>query len=196
MTQLIISQGFGGQGAAYLQGLSASYNASIIEIAMNDAVNLTGGALLPANWVVTNGTVTVPVYSVSLSLDQDTVLLGVGVPPSGSFQITIPGGVLRRSDGSLYTTPQPMPVTITEPGPTVVLARSVDARALDIVFSKPVQWADAETVANYSIDNGLTVSAVTYVTDMVYRLTTSRQTVGTLYTVTVVNVRDLSGNSI
>jgi hypothetical protein len=76
-----------------------------------------------------------------------------------------------------------------------------------VIFSEEVDKATAETVANYSIDNGLTVTAaalvatddltygLTYGVKAVY-LTTSSQTAGKLYTVTVANVKDLSGNAV
>ncbi len=66
---------------------------------------------------------------------------------------------------------------------------------LQVTFIEKVDAALATNIANYTFDNGLVVlkaelnSAGTVVT-----LTTSEQTVGTIYKITVQNVADLSGN--
>lgn len=73
-----------------------------------------------------------------------------------------------------------------------------------IWFSESLNQASAETVANYQISGGLTVSAAKLAAapgqagDNIVELTTSAQAPGTTYTVTVNNVKDQSapGNSI
>ncbi|TCT12941.1 hypothetical protein EDC18_11015 [Natranaerovirga pectinivora] len=70
-----------------------------------------------------------------------------------------------------------------------------DNDKVTVNFSKRVDKALAENIANYSIDNGLVVlqaklnSAGTQVV-----LTTSEQTVGTIYKITIQNVADAVGN--
>jgi hypothetical protein len=76
--------------------------------------------------------------------------------------------------------------------PTVV---SVTARAeptkVVIVFSKPVDPASAEAVANYAIDNGVKVESAARSIDLkTVTLTTSPLSEGVPYTVTVKNVHD------
>ena len=68
--------------------------------------------------------------------------------------------------------------------------------ALDVKFSEPVTAATAAVVANYTLSGGLTVSAATVVDQFTVRLTTSKQTDGSLYTLTVSNVADNAGNAI
>lgn len=80
--------------------------------------------------------------------------------------------------------------------PSIVLSRSIDARTVEVLFNEAVVEDEALTAANYSIDGGLTVSAVVKVTSSIYRLTTSKQAVGDLYTVTVSDIHDLVGNLI
>ncbi|MHB9010406.1 MAG: cytochrome c3 family protein [Carboxydocellales bacterium] len=75
--------------------------------------------------------------------------------------------------------------------PTVVSASPVNGTTVDVVFNENVNVTSAQTTANYSIDNGLTVSSAVLLADnRTVRLTTSGQTSGTVYTVTVTNVKD------
>lgn len=67
-------------------------------------------------------------------------------------------------------------------------AVSVDARLAQLTFNK-VPTATVLDVTNYSVDNGLVISAVVLVTDTIYRIVTSRQTYGVVYTITINNVQ-------
>lgn len=80
--------------------------------------------------------------------------------------------------------------------PTLLFARAVDARTVDVTFSEPVVASEALLVANYAINNGLTVESVTQLTADSFRLRTSLQTAGTSYLVTASNIHDLAGNLI
>lgn len=88
-------------------------------------------------------------------------------------------------------------VTETVP-PTVLLARAVDARHVDVTFSEPVVASEALIPANYAITGGagLTVSAVQKLTSVAFRLTTSAQVAGFSYLLTASNIHDLAGNLI
>lgn len=80
--------------------------------------------------------------------------------------------------------------------PTVFTIRSIDARTIEVTFSEAVQELTALNSNNYSINNGLSVTAVAKVSPSIYRLTTSQQTTGTSYLVTINNIKDLAGNVI
>ncbi|TLM77118.1 MAG: hypothetical protein FDZ70_05870 [Actinobacteria bacterium] len=82
-------------------------------------------------------------------------------------------------------------------GPALTSAVTVDVTHVDVNFSEPV----AQGSLNYtyfSVDNGLSVTATSAVDADTVRLTTSVQTPGTVYTITVPNggatVKDLLGN--
>jgi hypothetical protein len=62
-----------------------------------------------------------------------------------------------------------------------------------VTFNQPVVAPSATTVANYAFSGGLTVSAATLVDPFNVRLTTSAQTPGTDYTLTVNGVQNLGG---
>lgn len=80
--------------------------------------------------------------------------------------------------------------------PIFVLARSVDARTVDVFFSEAVQPEDAMNTANYSISPTLTIKSIQQITPRQFRLTTSNQSSGQDYTITASNIHDLSGNVI
>ncbi len=76
--------------------------------------------------------------------------------------------------------------------PALVRGRGLsDLTHVQLTFSKPLDDTTAADPANYSLDNGLTVSAVQLdATKRVVTLTTSPQTFSTIYTATVNNVQD------
>ena len=68
-----------------------------------------------------------------------------------------------------------------------------------VTFSEPVRTQTAELVGNYQLDGGLTIVEVISLNASTVRLTTTAQTPGKTYTLTVKGVRDLAagtGNSI
>ena len=81
--------------------------------------------------------------------------------------------------------------------PTITYATgSATFDRVSIWFSEPVDPTSAETAANYSLTGGLTISAATLAGPNRVRLTTSEQAENTPLTVTVNNVKDLTGNGI
>ena len=68
---------------------------------------------------------------------------------------------------------------------------------ITIEFNEKIQQSDAETISNYTIDNGILVqSANLEAGDTAVTLTVSALSSGTTYTLTVNNIKDLSGNEI
>jgi len=79
--------------------------------------------------------------------------------------------------------------------PTVVSASATNATTVRVTFNEAVAKTGAETKANYSLDNGATVSGASLGADLrTVTLTTSTLASGITYTVTVSNVEDRSGN--
>lgn len=80
--------------------------------------------------------------------------------------------------------------------PTVSSAISTSGTTVNVVFSEAVDSTTAQTNSNYSISPALSVTgAVLQADGKTVQLTTAGQTGGT-YTLTVVNVKDTSGNVI
>ncbi len=84
--------------------------------------------------------------------------------------------------------------------PEVQSVASLDEFSVLVVYSENVSMSATGSGAlnstNYSIDGTLSVSAVTQLSNYSVRLTTSSQTLDQLYTVTVSNVVDLTGNTV
>lgn len=77
--------------------------------------------------------------------------------------------------------------------PTLVAAYGgADFTTVRVEFSERVDPATATTPGNYSISGGISVSGAVMINESTVRLTTSRQTGGQRYTLTVNNVRDMA----
>ncbi|MBC8527781.1 MAG: hypothetical protein ISS28_06650 [Candidatus Cloacimonetes bacterium] len=80
--------------------------------------------------------------------------------------------------------------------PTLVSANATSSTTVNLIFSEKISQETAEVVGNYNIDK-LTVLDANLQTDSItVELTTSEQTEGESYTITVNNVKDLAGNPI
>lgn len=83
--------------------------------------------------------------------------------------------------------------------PTIASVTAVNATQIDVLFSEAVDQTTAETGANYSYTpNGSSLTATQDGVNpaLVHLTTGTALTNGTSYTLTVVNVEDLSGNAI
>ncbi len=77
--------------------------------------------------------------------------------------------------------------------PTVSSVETNGANTVNVTFNEPVTEATAENTANYTIDNGITISAAA-MTNNTVALTTSELTEGSTYVLTVSNITDAAGN--
>ncbi len=81
--------------------------------------------------------------------------------------------------------------------PEVTGASILAATSVSITFSEALEQNSSQTIGNYSITNGITVSGAVLSSDgKKVTLTTSAHTSGQSYVVTVNNVKDLAGNVI
>jgi hypothetical protein len=108
---------------------------------------------------------------------------GLSTDPIGGT----PGTINSIFDDTPDTTP-----------PTIVSITVVSSTELEVVFNEPVEEVSAETIANYSIDGGITIfSSLLYDTaNNVVQLEVSSLTSAEVRTLTINNVTDLSGNAI
>ena len=95
------------------------------------------------------------------------------------------------------TTSAAVNVTVDNTEPTVVSATSIDGTTVDVLFDEDINGGTV-AAGDFSIDNGLTVSnAVLQGDNRTVRLTTSTQTGGLTYAVTVTGtVEDIAGNNV
>lgn len=179
-----------------LDAVSHPTQSSLI-LTFSDNVVLQGPALDPANWTIAGPGLGVTCTAVSAPSDQKNVTLTItDQTQGGAYTVTVPSTGISGPSALNFSGPFTMNFTGIGVAPSIVMARSVDARTMEVIFSEPVLESDALNPTNYTITNGLKALSVSKVTPVIYRLTTSKQAVGTAYNVTVSEVRDLQGNEI
>jgi hypothetical protein len=127
---------------------------------------------------------------------------GVEVPGANGTNYTIPWPKKGSDNGKkvkcyvaipgipLYSTEATLTVTADTTPPTVVKASpDMTFSAVTVKFSEPVTDS-ALTAANYTLDQGATVSSVTRVDDLTVKLTTSTLAEGQTYKLSINNVQD------
>jgi hypothetical protein len=124
----------------------------------------------------------------------------------GSFEYTPVVGYVgpdsfayEAFDGLAYSEPAEVSVTVTaDQDPFVQSAYAMNSIQVVVVFSEDVSEASAEALANYRLDGGLTVERASLCLDLqtVLLTLTGPMTDGRIYTLTVSNVTDLTGNPI
>ena len=126
-----------------------------------------------------------PTYKVALAKVSD----------AGTYKVRVYGG-----GKEIMSTESVVTVTVDNTPPTLVSANSsASFNTLTLKFSEPVTSATAQTVANYKLTGGVTITAATLQAapnDDTVALTTSKQTEGTTLTLTVNNIKDTAGNII
>lgn len=178
-----------------LQVLAVSNFANYLIFTFSNTLQaITGPAADPTKYPITGpGTVQASAVSIQTPgnlLRVDTTEQQTG----GTYQITLPTQGLMDVNGNVINGP----FTWTFSGigvPVVVqIAKSIDERTLEIVFSKPVLQADAIIPSKYTVTPTLSILSVARITDQVYRLTTGPQTINQDYVVDASGIRDINGN--
>jgi chitodextrinase len=117
-----------------------------------------------------------------------------GLSPSTTYSYTVSAFDAAGNESGQSTASQATTTGDTTP-PTItsVSAGTPNDTKVTITFSEPVEQASAETVSNYAINQGITVSATSLGVDLkTVTLTTSTLSEGITYTLTVNNVKDLA----
>jgi hypothetical protein len=174
--------------------VSKAVSPTSIVLTLNDDVFLDGPAADPSYWVVSGGTTPVTVTGVSAVGTNITVTF---TEPKGGEALTLHLpliGIKNANTQGLFDGSFQELFTSQAVSPVAVMAQVLDRNTIRISYSEPVQTPDAINPANYSIDNGLLVTGIVQESSTTYLITTTNQVAGTLYTVTVINVKDLKGN--
>lgn len=126
----------------------------------------------------------VAIVSAALSNDKKAILLTTDEQtPYTPYTLTV------NETDYLYVA---LPADTTKPTATGAVDTYVSVK---VTFSERVEKDMVENVANYKVDNDLTIlKAELDKTETIVTLTTSEQTVGVIYELVVSNVADLSGN--
>ena len=130
---------------------------------------------------------------------RDTVLIdtatGTSYSDTGLSEATSYTYEVSAVNGAMAEGPRSGPVaeqTLADTtAPTLESVSATSASQVEVVFSEAVEQASAETVANYAIDKGVTVSSAALQGDTeTVVLTVSALSQGVTYTLTVSNVTD------
>jgi hypothetical protein len=101
--------------------------------------------------------------------------------------LSIPGAATNSAEATLTVTPDVTPPAIQ----SIVGSDTFDTATVD--FSEAVTPASAGANSSYTFDNGLTVSSVSVLSPTRVKITTSKQTTGTTYTLTLKDIVDTAG---
>jgi hypothetical protein len=128
-----------------------------------------------------------------IGANSATYTIPVVQPTNNGAKYKVLVGIVGKAVESSEAT-----LTVTEDQPPVIVSvtGSDSFNQVTVKFDQPVAAPSATTAANYAFDKGLTVSGATNVDQFTIRLTTSAQTPGTAYTLTVNNVQNLGGKAI
>lgn len=186
----LITKGLGAGGAG-VDLLSTTISIKQISLNFSDAPSLVGDALSLSKWSI-SGVNSVSILSISISTNS-IILITSEMSNGGSYLLNIPQYI--TSTGGPWVGPYSQTFTGVGATPVIVYSKVIDARHLEICFSEPVNKYDALNIANYSI-SGLVVVGVEQISDSIFRIQTSHQTVGTSYSIVASNIRDRDNISV
>lgn len=152
-------------------------------------ISLTGDSAVYTNYIVTplNGGDPVDVTGLSIYSSNQLLLATTDQSEGKLYQLDIPTG-LKDSYDQDYVGPF-SPTFLGDSGDAqIVMARCRDAYTVEVVFKAPVDSTEATTASNYSIDNDATVLSVVQVSDIIYRLKTSKLEEDLEYTITATGI--------
>ena len=199
---LIVTQGYGNGGGGGGGGGGPAFTLTTVnvfedrlEAVFSTTMQVQGLAAVPANWYITSLTPAVPIPVVaSIIVAGNTIKLYTTEARTGvAYILNFPLLGIKSTLNDDYMGPWTYNYVGNGIEPFVSLAAAEDGFHVQVIFSESVLESEALIAGNYNIP-GLTVYGVSKITDLVYLLTTSLQTVGASYTVTVSNIHDGQGN--
>lgn len=162
-----------------------------------DISGVFGAANDPEQWIITNTVTGLPLEVTAVSVVTNTVTLDTAEQVTGdAYTVIIPDTIVNTTMLMVFDGPQTEGFVGVGAQPTVLNINCVDARTIIIYFSEDVVEAEALNATNYAIDNGLLPVSLTKLSASVYKMTTTRQVTGTVYTATATGIHDLAGNPI
>jgi hypothetical protein len=130
---------------------------------------------------------------------QDRVQLTTSAHQPGQSYTVQVSGIKDKALNTMSTTTKAYSYLASDGTPPKLLSAALTGgnQFLELVFNEPVTQATAEVKSNYNIGSGITVEAATLdAQGTKVFLKTTTHTAGVNYMVTVLNVRDISGNAI
>jgi hypothetical protein len=151
----------------------------------------------PGNYIISNS---VRVFNAKLGSDGKSVEMETTPHVSGQLYLlqvnkvrdaSAVGNEILANSSYAYVYGAAEPTT----GPTIVEVKPLSANSLSVVFNKPVEKAGAQTIANYTLNRGATVSSATLdVSGTRVTLQTSTHEPDKIYILSISNIFDAGGN--
>jgi hypothetical protein len=167
----------------------SAVNGTNVQVLFSEAVT-TASAQTLANYSLNNG---VTISGAVLGADTRTVTLTTSTLAGGNYTLTVNNVADRATPPNTIAPNSQAAFSYTPPdttAPTLTSVSAVNATNVQVLFSEGVTTASAQTRTNYSLNNGVTISAAVLGADTrTVTLTTSTLTGGN-YTLTVNNVTD------
>ena len=167
-------------------------NATLLNLTFSEEVEPASAENM-ANYQINNN-----VTITSIRLDQGNRVVQIETTPhqAGSYSIVVnnvkdlasnPNTIAANTSYDyVYVPDDYTPPTMTE-------VRSEDGTHVDITFSEEIERASAEDIANFQINNGITVQQISLdQNNRIVHLVTSAHESGETYVLTVNNIRDIS----
>lgn len=195
---LLITEGLGIEsGDANFILISTVASDKLVTLTLNQPLFLTGLAEDYTQYVFTSLGDGIAIEATGVTASGNQILIDTTEQTDGAlYQLNIPpAGIISSSDSPFQGSFEPT-FTGVGIGATILMSRAIDAYTVEIFYSEAVNNSDATDIDNYSIDNGLEVTAAIKITDTRYQIKTTRQVEGLLYTITVSNVRNYAGNPV
>lgn len=187
-------EGSGGGSAFVINSITPALK--LVTLHLSNFPVLDGPAADPSQYILTSLTgVVATVTGVDVS-GQDLILTTTEMTNGQSYTLHIPNQGLIDTSNDLFQGPFSPSFISVGASPGINMIRSVDVRHIDVIYSEGMNEGDATDRANYSIAPSLQIVSIKKITDFWFQLTTSKQTIGQSYIVTVTGVRDLANNPI
>ena len=167
-----------------------------VDIVFDQVIYLTGSGVLTTAWTITPypGAASVSVLSVT-KVAPDTIRLATSMMTAGTanYRLTIAVASVANGGGGTNALTA-IDFDGVDAAFTIASATVLNPDLVDIEYSEVPGYTSALNPLNYSIDNGLQVLSVIPALPKGVRITTSNQTPGTIYNLTISNVVDTAGN--
>jgi hypothetical protein len=180
-------------GATSIHTVSITAFADHLEVKFSDNVVLSGPALDIANWFVTNPGPALGrevVVGAITSVVGDTVTLAVSPQTlNANYRLYLPTIGISSTSFGIFTGLFSLDFLGVPTFVSIQMVKAVDTHRVDVIFAIAVDETTASDPLNYSVNNGLTITSATKITDFWYRLRNDpRQTDGVTYTFIATNI--------
>ncbi len=177
-----------GTPTIHTEGITA--NPTYLDVEFSDDVVLSGPALESANWYVTLDGPGREVAVGSIAVVSSTVVRVFVTPQTldATYTLRLPQLGITSASFGIFTGLYSLDFLGVPTVVSVQMVKTIDARTVDVIFAIAVDETTASDPLNYSVSNGLEVTAARKLTDHWYRLTTTRQTNDVVYTFIATNI--------